>query len=67
MNNEEVKYYVCSGENCPLKNDCRRFKRDINKQKEYHFAWPPIKNGKCKEYDPKDDIDKLFDKIKNIA
>ena len=60
------EYILCSGENCPLKNDCKRFKRDLNRVKDYHFDWPPIKEGKCFYFDKKDEGDYLFDKIKNM-
>lgn len=59
MTYEEFKYPVCSGENCPLKKDCARFKRDINKSKEDHLEWPPYNHSlkRCnfflhKERDP---------------
>ena len=64
---DEEKYYLCSGENCPLKNDCKRFRRDINKIKEYHFAWPPVVHGECGSFDQKNETDVLFDKIKSIC
>ena len=50
-----------------MKNDCKRFRRDLNKLKEHHYAWPPIKGDQCGAFDPKTETDYLFDKIKNIC
>lgn len=66
MSNQQP-YYLCSGENCPFKQDCKRFRRDLNKVREYHFAWPPITGDHCDAFDKKSESDYLFDKIKNIC
>jgi hypothetical protein len=33
---------------CPLKDTCARFKENINKLKEYHFAFAPYEPAKQK-------------------
>lgn len=66
--NKEQPYCFCTGENCPLKQDCKRFREDLDKKKEYHFAKAPIKdNGTCFHFDKKNEADIFFDKIKNIC
>lgn len=39
----------CSGQNCPLKNDCLRYKKDLNKRVHPHLDFPPYDatKGKC--------------------
>jgi hypothetical protein len=59
-------YPVCSGENCGRKTICRRFKRDINKKKEQHLAWPPIKpDGSCASFRQKPN-DPFIEKLREI-
>lgn len=36
----------CSGFNCPLKDNCKRYKA-IDGDWEYYFTEPPYKDGKC--------------------
>ena len=37
---KEVFEY-CSGQNCPLKDNCLRYKEKINRKKELHLDYPP--------------------------
>jgi hypothetical protein len=39
----------CSGFNCPLKDNCKRYKA-IGGDWEYYFTEPPYKDGKCEHF-----------------
>lgn len=39
----------CSGFNCPLKDNCKRYNA-INGMWEYYFTEPPYKDGKCEYF-----------------
>lgn len=61
-----MTYTYCTGEGCPMKEQCKAFKPDMNKRTTDHWGKPPIKpNGECHYFDPKDEIDQLLDNIKN--
>lgn len=52
----------CSGFNCPLKDNCKRYKA-IGGDWEYYFTVPPYKDGKCKFFlgdESKSALAKLF-------
>jgi len=38
---------MCSGANCPLKDECYRYTAEPSKFKQSYFMNPPIKDGKC--------------------
>lgn len=44
------KYVLCSGEGCPLKDDCGRYLPDMDKTKVNHFDPIPYRNGGCNFY-----------------
>jgi hypothetical protein len=41
---------MCLGTNCPLKEDCLRFKGERNPYSQSYFAQVPFENGKCEFY-----------------
>ncbi len=38
---------MCSGANCPLKDECYRYTAEPSKFRQSYFMNPPIKDGKC--------------------
>jgi hypothetical protein len=44
------KYTLCSGEGCPIKEDCGRYLPGLDKTKVNHFSPVPYKDGKCSFY-----------------
>lgn len=62
----EYSYPLCEGFNCCRKTLCRHFKRDIDKKKEDHFAWPPLKeDGSCREFKEREP-DPVIEKLREI-
>jgi len=60
----ESPYFYCPGGDCPMKEDCNRYKPVMDKRKTFHYAWPPLKkDGTCQEFDKKDDTDKMLEKL----
>lgn len=41
---------MCSGENCPHKEQCYRFTAKPSEFSQSYFVEPPIKDGKCDHY-----------------
>jgi len=41
---------MCSGEGCPLKENCYRFTATPSKFRQSYFFTPPFKDGEC-EYE----------------
>ena len=52
----------CSGENCPMKESCYRFRAEADEMQSY-FIEPPIKDGKCEHYWETKGIKKYLEKI----
>lgn len=40
----------CSGENCPLKDNCYRYTAKDSEYRQVYFRDVPYKDGKCDEY-----------------
>jgi hypothetical protein len=55
----------CTGINCPIKEQCRRFTAKDSERNQSYFAEPPIKNDKCVMYWGADN-DGILQQLKNI-
>ena len=60
---------MCTGEGCPFKENCYRFKAKASEYQSY-FVSPPIENGKCRHYweiekpEPQFDFEFVADDLK---
>lgn len=43
---------MCEGKECPLKENCYRFKENPSKYRQSYFMDIPYKDGTCKYYSP---------------
>lgn len=43
---------MCTGEDCPLRDSCRRFLAEPNPFRQSYFAVPPVKDGECEDHWP---------------
>ncbi len=41
---------MCTGTDCPKKENCYRFTAKSNEYRQAYFTKPPIKDGKCEMY-----------------
>lgn len=39
---------MCKGDNCPLKENCYRYKAEPDERLQSYFMEPPYKEGECK-------------------
>ena len=38
---------LCKGNNCPMKEQCKRYTSTPNSTKQWYYTESPIKDGKC--------------------
>jgi hypothetical protein len=43
---------MCSGDGCPLKENCYRYLAEADPYRQSYFAEAPIKNGECGQHWP---------------
>ena len=41
---------MCSGEKCPLKENCYRYTAKPNEFRQAYFMEPPVSEGKCEHF-----------------
>ena len=55
----------CSGEGCPIKENCKRFTA-IESMMQSYFVEPPFKNNECEMYWG-DNAETIFNQLKEIT
>lgn len=60
-------FEYCSGQNCPLKDACLRYKEKINRKTMFHLAYPPYDatKNRCGYFVGKDGNNLLNQEILN--
>jgi len=41
---------MCEGGDCPLKENCYRYKAPVSEYRQAYFMYPPYVDGECKEF-----------------
>jgi hypothetical protein len=50
---------MCDGKDCPMKDQCYRFRAIPHEIRQYYFALAPIRDGKCDEFLKINETDQL--------
>ena len=53
---------MCKGDNCPIKDQCYRYRAVPAKHWQTYFIEPPMKEGKCEQFWKIDYRDRLQEK-----
>jgi len=57
---------MCTGDDCPLKENCYRFTAEASKYLQSYFFTPPFENNTCEMYWGKHS-ESIYNQLKNIT